>query len=547
MSASEHILANTPPGSRVFVPEKALLCVEISPRFIRLLIVKCMPPGSVQYFGMKKLCYLCLLAFPFLWMTCTPEEDDFITDGSVRLAFSTDTLRFDTVFTELGSATRYVKIYNRNGRPIRIGRIALESGEQSSFRMNVDGTPGAVVEEVKVFANDSIYLFAEVTVDPDQPLSVSPFVIEERIVFEINDNVQYVNLEAWGQNANYVPSRFSRGEASILTCNNGEVVWDDLKPYVVYGALFIDSCRLVIPPGARIHVHGGVAQNELFGGVYNDGILYTLANGSLEIRGTAEDSVVIQGDRLEEPFLDDPGQWNGIILGRGSKNNLIEFATIKNSRFGLLVDSAAELTIRNTSIHNTSSSGIVGFSSAVKAENCLIFGTGAAPVSVVLGGNYEFTYCTLAAYGVDAPAVSMSNFFCYDGPIPCEVAEARPLRARFLNSILYSSRSDAIDLADGFGGEEPAFFDLRFEHAVVRVDDLLDAYPDFFETLCAPCIQVDNRDPLFNEPFDDDFQLDSLSVAIGQALPLPDIPVDLLNFPRDPEQPDIGAYEDQRE
>ena len=41
-----------------------------------------------------------------LFWGCNKDED-FITDGSVSLAFSLDTLRFDTVFTELGSATRF--------------------------------------------------------------------------------------------------------------------------------------------------------------------------------------------------------------------------------------------------------------------------------------------------------------------------------------------------------------------------------------------------------------------------------------------------------
>ena len=39
------------------------------------------------------------------------------------------------------------------------------------FRLNVDGIPGSEALEVPVLARDSLYLFVEVTVDPDQPLS----------------------------------------------------------------------------------------------------------------------------------------------------------------------------------------------------------------------------------------------------------------------------------------------------------------------------------------------------------------------------------------
>ena len=46
-----------------------------------------------------------------------------------KLEFSLDTLRFDTVFTERGSATRILKVYNPNDESVRISRIALERGE----------------------------------------------------------------------------------------------------------------------------------------------------------------------------------------------------------------------------------------------------------------------------------------------------------------------------------------------------------------------------------------------------------------------------------
>ena len=104
-------------------------------------------------------------------------DDGFITDGSAKLEFSLDTLRFDTVFTELGSATRFIRVYNRNDQAIQISNIQLEEGESSAFRINVDGIPGDVAENVEIAANDSIYIFAEVTVNPDAPLSESPFVI----------------------------------------------------------------------------------------------------------------------------------------------------------------------------------------------------------------------------------------------------------------------------------------------------------------------------------------------------------------------------------
>jgi hypothetical protein len=493
---------------------------------------------------MKYLFTSIVLGSMIAFFACDRNEE-FITDGSATLEFSVDTLRFDTVFTELGSATRLVKIYNRNNRPVRIDRIFIEGRENSFFRMNVDGVAGDEARNVEIWANDSIYIFAEVTVDPDQPLSVSPFVIEDRIVLETNDKIQSVLLEAWGQNANYFPSRFNKGVPVVVSCNNGVVKWDDPKPYVIYGEVFIDSCLLEIAAGARVFVHGGIARNDLFG-VFNDGIIYTLENGSLQVKGTKENPVIIQGDRLEESFQDIDGQWQGIIFGKGSRNNVIEYATIKNAIFSIYADSMSEVSIRNSRLFNTSSSAVIGFHSRITAENCLVYNNGSTSVQLVHGGDYKFTYCTVASYGVDASAVSMSNFFCYDDPFFCEVRKDYRLNATFQNCIFFGSRADEIQLSDITGGQTPAMFNIGFKDCIVRVDKLLQQqnglYAGFFEKECTPCINATRQAPLFVNPNEDDYYLDSLSIAIGIATPIPGIDIDLDGKPRDSE-PDIGCFE----
>ncbi len=496
---------------------------------------------------MKRYLYL-LFALGVLLLTFSCQQPDEITTSSdARLEFEVDTLRFDTVFTELGSATRYFKIYNRNDKAVRVSRVYLESGVQSFFRMNVDGIPGKELEDVLVLANDSLYVFAEVTIDPDQPLSVSPFVIEESIVFETNDNVQKVVLEAWGQNANYFPSRFNKGVPTVLTCNNQEVVWDDPKPYVIYGEIFIDSCMLTVVEGTQIYVHGGIARNDLFG-VFNDGILYTLQRGRLNFKGTLENPITIQGDRLETPFQDDPGQWFGIIIGRNSKGNNFEHTIIKNSNLGVYVDSAGSATLKNTQIFNTAGSGILAYQASVTAQNTLVYNNFGNSVQLIKGGNYRFTYCTIASYGVDASALAMSNFFCFDDV--CENFQTNPLRADFINSIIFGSSSDEIILSDAFEGQGLAQFEIRFQNCIVKVDELLEQrdglYADFIGNQCNPCINATRTDTLFADANEDDYRLDSLSIAESQARPIlfPNpITIDLEGKDRDPQNPDIGCYE----
>jgi len=60
-------------------------------------------------------------------------------DPSLRLEFSVDTLRFDTVFTEQGSSTARVMVYNRNKNAVLIDRVWLANG--TAFQVNIDGEP----------------------------------------------------------------------------------------------------------------------------------------------------------------------------------------------------------------------------------------------------------------------------------------------------------------------------------------------------------------------------------------------------------------------
>ena len=59
----------------------------------------------------------------------------------------------------------------------------LKNDPNSFFRINVDGITGNIAKDVEIAGKDSLYIFAEVTIDPDAPLSNSPFVIEDYLVF----------------------------------------------------------------------------------------------------------------------------------------------------------------------------------------------------------------------------------------------------------------------------------------------------------------------------------------------------------------------------
>ena len=488
---------------------------------------------------------LLLSAIGLLYLGACNKNDKFITDPEAKLSFSLDTLHFDTVFTEVGSATRSFRVYNKHNQPIRISKIYMEKGNTTFFRMNADGIPGNPIEDIDIWPNDSIHVFVETTIDPNQPLSVSPFVVEDKIIFETNGNTQSVVVDAWGQNANYLPSRFHKGVPTVYTCD-GEWIWDSELPYVIYGEVFIDSCLLRIMEGTQIYVHGGVARNDLFG-IFNDGILYFLEHGKLSIEGTLENPVVFQGDRLEEVFADEPAQWYGIILGKKSKGHTIDHAIIKNSAFGLYADSLSSVRVNNSQFHNTGGGGVIGFDSEINADNCLLYNNGADALQFILGGNYTFRHCTIASYGGNAAAISMGNFFCYKvGNENCGIRENKPLKATLENCIITGSKKDEVKLSDDFDRENAAFFNVTLENCIVRTDKLLTdnqgLYADFYETICSNCIQDKKEGNLFKDREMDDYHLDTLSIATDKGKLIPDIPLDLDGNARVGD-PDIGCYE----
>jgi len=498
-----------------------------------------------------------IVAFLIIWnFSCKP-TDNFDTSSDVMLEFSLDTLRFDTVFTELGSATRILKVYNRNKNDIKISKIRIKNNPNNFFRINVDGIAGNEATEIEIAGNDSLYIFGEVTIDPDNPLSISPFVIEDYLVFETNGNTQEVLMEAWGQNANYIPSRFSKGEENVLSCEGATFEFSDPKPYVIYGVLFFDSCVVNMPAGTRIHVHGGLAprfdmDNMKF--LINDGRLIFF-NSTLNVNGELNDPVIITGDRLEEPFADIAGQWWGIYVAgtNPAGKNKINYLEIKNSIIGMAVDNA-EVELKNSKIYNTSNAGLIGLRGRIDAENSLFYNNGSNAVRIIYGGDYNFKHCTLASYGVDAAALSMNNWLCLEQNElgQCISCDEYRLNANFKNSIIFGSRSDEISLENGDECDPGSTADLNyfFEDCIVRVDELTDqeGFENFFD-FCNPCQNADNNDALFLDPNEDDYHLDTLSIAEGEAEFIDSIQRDLDGFLRASggmnEFPDVGCYEYQ--
>ncbi len=493
----------------------------------------------IKYYN-KSLFFLFLISLLTLALVSGCRKESYLLGSEVKLRFSIDTLRFDTVFTSKGSATRFFKVYNDYDQFIQIAQISTTGATAGRFRLNVDGIPGNFHQNIDIPPGDSIYIFAEVTVDPDQPLSISPFVIEENIDFLINGNTQQVLLEAWGQNANYIPNRFNQGGFALLSCDLGQVVWSDPKPYVIYGVLFVDSCALTIPAGTRIYVHGGLGktpENEF----YNDGMIYFLPNGVLNIEGTLENPVLIQGDRLEPEFANVPGQWAGIRFAPGAKGpHRMEYFSLKNSLFGIYADSATTLELNNFTIFNTSASGLIGIRSNLTVTNGLFYDNYGGGANILFGGNYLFRFCTFSNDGLSREVLSAQNHICRSAD--CSTFELYPLQLQVVNTIMHNGGKDVLNLIN-LKPELSSLFQYSFSHSVLRVDDLLKkpAFADFSSN-CTSCISLKRQDKLFLNVKEKVFTLDTLSVARGVGMDIPGILYDLKGNARK-SPPDAGCFE----
>ncbi|MBK9270094.1 MAG: right-handed parallel beta-helix repeat-containing protein [Saprospiraceae bacterium] len=471
------------------------------------------------------------------------KEPDYKSELSIR--FSSDTLSFDTVFTTLGSTTLYIKIFNTSNEGIVLENLYLAGGSNSHFRLNLNGQTGRSFKNLQINSKDSIYLFCEVTIQPNDPLEISPFVILDSVIVENSGGTKTLILEAYGQNANYFPAKSHQRQVSGFDLEGATLVWNDPKPYVVYGVVFLDNGVLQIEAGTKIHFFGGLAsyKNAEGGTVfYQDGRLIIGSNASIKVNGTQDNRVLITGARLEPIFQDLPGQWSGIALDKYSKGNTFKFADIRNSLQGLSMDSLSECEISNCVFSHQSFSGINALSAKLELNNCLFFDQGQQSISFQNGGQLQVAYTTFANFGNDESSVFVSNLYCADPPF-CLDIRSNSLQAAFTNCIITGSNEDEFWMVRDELKLVP--FNLSLVNCLFRSKELLSQrnYPDFITTYTEACILYQKTDSLFRKIEENDFRLDSLSVAENKAKPLSLLQLDLLGFPRDPVSPDLGCFE----
>jgi len=462
---------------------------------------------------------MCVVA---IFWSCS--DDDFSVSSSDLLTFSTDTVQLDTVFCNVPTPTKTFWIYNNSGSNIRMQTVRLERGNQSGFRVNVDGvylgqTTGYQTNEVEVRKNDSIRVFVELTAIGGGDADYKH--VQDNLVFTSEGGaVQKVVLDACAWNA--------------ILLKDPEITKDTTltseKPIVISGDLTVDSlATLTLAAGTKLYFH-------------DDSKLHVY--GRLISKGEADNEVVLRGYRLDNMFDYLPydrvsGQWGGVKIHESSYGNELTFTDIHSAYTGIDIDSCdiskATLTMNSSTVHNCQGHGIHSRNSWIELYNCQITNT-LYDCLRTDGGVALIDNCTIAQFypfdsnrGVALRFTSAQGpmqFYCYNSLVTGYADdEIMGEQKDTLNAFYYEFhdcilRTPAITTADSVYFENVKFEDVK---------DTISCGKKHFA-------DVDLEKQKY------DFHLASTSLAIDAATPLTSMPADRNGLLRD-ERPDIGAYE----
>jgi hypothetical protein len=465
---------------------------------------------------MKPVKNLLLPMVMLLLFACRKES--FTNSSSARLISSQDTLHFDTVFTTTGSISQLVKVKNENNKSIHIASVHLAGGSSSPFAINVDGVQGPLVNDVDIAANDSVYIFVTVHINPSA--AALPFLVRDSIELDYNNNRQFIQLDAFGMNAHFFRNR-------TITASE---TWNNDLPYVILGGLTVDSnASLTINKGCRIFMHADAP---------------FIVNGTLLVNGESPDSarVVFSGDRIDDPYRDFPGSYPGLVFTTSSRNSVINYGIIKNAYQGIVAidpSPSTKLVLNETIIDNAYDIGLAGINTGINARNLLISNCGKNLV-LLKGGDYNFIHCTIAAVSNNFiqhkdPVFQLTNFLNQGNAVVTS-----GLNAVFRNCIFWGENNGIVPTEVVVSRQGNSSFNVLFEKVLWRVKNAPGE--------CTVQGEI-NGDPAFERTNGGQtgfsFRLRPTSPAINKGV-ASSVNLDLDGYPRPVGLPDLGAYERQQ-
>ena len=443
---------------------------------------------------MKRIFLYLIIIFIGVLTACS-DDDSFTTSRSNLLTFSVDTVKMDTVFSTIGSSTYTFWVYNESGDGIRLNTVRLQNGNQTGFRVNVDGSyldnqMGSVVNDLEVRKGDSIRVFVELTAAENH--QEGPQLVEDDLIFTLESGIeQKIHLHSYAWDAHHIRD---------LVISRDTVI-ESVKPIVIYGeGIKVDSGAVLTVRNTTLYFHDGAG---------------------MAVRGTLKaENVVMRGDRLDHMFDYLPydrvsGQWQGIVFEEPSTGNVLTDTQIRNAMTAVRLDSAAidttaqRLTMTRCIVHNAKGEGIISVNSYIGLYYCQLTNT-YGDCLAVYGGKADIDHCTLAQFYPFAADRGFALVFSgeYDLKLECRNTIVTGYAADEV--MLYRSENDSTKVL------EYHFSDCLLRTPAVE-DDTLSFQRIQWETP-EDSIQGKQHFVKIDETnLDYDFHLDSLSTAIGKG------------------------------
>jgi len=422
------------------------------------------------------------------------DDDHFSTNRNNTLTFSADTLKMDTVFSKVPSATYSFWVFNNSSDGIRLSSVRLLNGNQTGFRVNVDGSYldndlGSVLNGLELRKDDSLRVFVEITAPENGMLQ--PQVVADYLVFQLESGVeQRVRLQAHAWDAIKLTNPVFFTDTTI----------ESQKPIVIYGnGIRVDSNATLTMRNTTLFFHDGAG---------------------IDVYGTLKtENCVLRGDRLDRMFDYLPydrvsGQWRGLTFASSSFGNSLTDTQIRNAMTAVTIgDSTLVDTLRTAIeltrcvIHNAKGHGVLSTNAKTVLRYCQLTNT-LGDCLLVKGGICNVDHCTFAQfYPFSADRGAALRFIgTGDVRVNCE------------NSILTGYSEDVLM---GVRTDTTSVFEYAFTDCLLRTPKVEDDTLNFRNIIWeSPDDSIQGKKHfkvIDEENLYYDFHLDTLSTAQGKG------------------------------